>query len=85
MASRRWGGAILGTPEVRGPWRRPRRLRYTTTGSAKSTIVGTSSMKLSNVECLPVHIFAICFIRITVPREVRAAGLLVPILGGLHQ
>jgi hypothetical protein len=29
-------------------------------------------MKLSNVEWLPVHIFAICFIRITVPREVRA-------------
>ena len=40
-------------------------------------------MKLSNVKWLPVH--TICFIRITVPREVRAAGLLVPILGGLHQ
>src|SRR6516162_9684828 len=66
------GGAILGTPEVRGPWRWPRRLRYNNGFCQKHNRWHGSSMKLSNVEWLPVHIFAICFIRITVPREVRA-------------
>ena len=83
-------GGELGTPEVRGPWRLPRRLRYIAWRQRVLPKAQSLARELhESLQCrMPARAhLRYCFIGIrdaSVPSEVRAAGLSMPILGRLH-